>query len=978
MPTLRLNHLATVFVVLMLAGLAVNGWILLHVFQLHTRSLQVQERRQQALQTAYALQQETAALSRMVRAYTASTNTRYLTYYYDIIDIRSGKKSAPEHYGPTYWSEVMADKRGHSMPAETTTEALLTRMKRQGFSRNEFAAMDRILALANRLYELDQIAFAATQGLYDPHTKTFVDDGKPQLKFANQFLYSQQYLRMEDQINQEVQTFIRLVEERTKQEVQEVTSRLRQSIFTLMYVLVGTVAATLLAAVVIRRMVLAPMKMLMTDVSAIGGGDYSVRPDLTHGVGELQALSQTMSVMAGNIEEDIQQREQITRELEIATARAEESTRAKSLFLANMSHEIRTPMNAIIGMTSLALNTRLDERQRDYISKVKNASESLLQIINDILDFSKIEAGKLTLEIVSFRMEDVLSNAMVLIRQVAMEKEIELLLDIRSDLLLAPAGTFLGDPLRIGQILTNLLSNAVKFTGQGSVRLQVDAYDEQDDTMALYFLVEDTGIGMSEEQQALLFREFSQVDGSTTRQFGGTGLGLSISKRLANLMGGDITVSSIPGVGSRFTLYINLPYTASPSHSFSPQPMRTRPFKALIVDDHDQSREVLQDLLALFDIRTEGVNSGKEALALLAQDEHFFDLLFLDWVMPDMDGAAVLTELKKLQISSQPLTVVISTCDVDLNRTQQAASATAVQFLHKPVLPGDIRILLDALQHKSRKTCEQPLPAGRVHLEGMRVLLVEDNTINQQVATQLLEFQGVEVNVADNGQKAVEAVNAHPPGYYDAVLMDIQMPVMDGIEATRILHSQPQYQKLPIIALTAHVMAEQREYCQSIGMNGHIAKPIDTEVLYSTLAGYSRYKNTARPAVARQISTRVAEDPPVTITVDTEAGLAYCAGNPALYAKTLQHYVQVYTSFAEHLSSLHEQDEWEELLHQTHSFKGLSATIGAGGLSALGMRLETAARNRSEDLAPLIDELSRELPPVLDELHGFLSRHSPS
>ncbi len=975
MPTLRLNHLATSFVLLMLVALAVNGWILLHVFQLHTSSLQAQENRQQALQTTYDIQQEIAALSRMVRAYTASANTKYLTYYYDIIDIRLGKKTAPDHYGPTYWSEVMAGKRKHAMPTEAVAEALLSKMQRQGFSKEEFATMNRGLAYSEELYKLDQIAFAATQGLYDPGTNSFVDDGRPQLKFANEFLYNQQYLRMEDLINQEVQTFVRLVDERTKQEVQEVTSRLRQSILTAVYLLVGTVVAAFVAVFIIRRMVLAPMSNLMDKALAIGNGDYSVRPDITRGVGELQALSQTISIMARNIEEDMQQREQITHELEIATARAEESTRAKSLFLANMSHEIRTPMNAIIGMTSLTLNTRLDDRQRDYIGKVKNASESLLSIINDILDFSKIEAGKLTLDIVSFQMEDVLSNATVLVRQLALEKEIELLLDIRSNRLLSPAGTFRGDPLRIGQILTNLLSNAVKFTSQGSVRLEVEGHDQQDETLALYFLVEDTGIGMSEEQLALLFHEFSQVDGSTTRQFGGTGLGLSISKRLANLMGGDITVSSQPGVGSRFTLHVRLPYSASSSCNFSPQPSE-KSFKALVVDDHDQAREVLQGLLELFDIEAVSVASGEDALALLARTDHAFDLLFLDWVMPGMDGAAVLAELKTLSLEKPPLTVIISSYDVDMPPVQQDELSPAVQLLHKPILPGDIRILLDTLRNTPRHRQEQPSLPGRVHLQGMRVLLVEDNAINQHVAQQLMQFQGVEVDVADNGQKAVDMVNAHPADYYDVVLMDIQMPVMDGFEATKILRHQPQYQRLPIIALTAHVMTEQQEYCRAIGMNGHIAKPIDPEILYKALADHSQQPKTTLTPATQPAEQTTAILPAVT-AIDTLSGLTYCANNPTLYTKTLHHYIQLYTDFADQLASLHEQDEWDELLRQTHSFKGLSATIGAGDLSGLGMRLETATRERSEDLIPLIEELSRELPSVLDELHGYLSRQGP-
>ncbi len=662
MASLRLNRLAQWFVVLMLLALAVEGWILLHVFRLHVNSLLAQENRQQSLTLAYDIQEETAALSRMVRAYTTSANTKYLNYYYDIIDIRQGKKAAPENYSPTYWSEVIAGQRVHALPAGAVGDALLERMKRHGFAREEFEAIDRVLHSSEQLHQQDQIAFAATQGLYDPDKKSFVDDGQPQRQFANQFVYSEAYLKLENTLNQEVEAFVTLTERRTRAAVEKVTSRLQQSIVSAILLLVGTVIAALIAAGIIRRMVLAPMKNLMDNASAIGTGDYAVRADTQHGVHEIQALGHTFNLMAGNIEEDIQQREQIQRQLEQANVQAEEATKAKSLFLANMSHEIRTPMNAIIGMTYLVKNSALDGRQRDYVDKIQKASQSLLGIINDILDFSKIEAGKLVLEVVPFHLEEVLANALILLRQRALEKGIELLLEIKHPQLLGEAGTFLGDPLRIGQILTNLLSNAVKFTGTGYVKLSADKRPVDHEKDDLLLLVEDTGIGMTVEQQAKLFQEFSQVDGSTTRKFGGTGLGLSISKKLITLMGGQISVSSQPGEGSRFDCTFTLAGAAREGH---PAEAKALGLRALIIDDHEPARSVLSTLLSHFGVDSVGVSSGAAALQLLTQPGVSFDLLFIDWIMPEMNGQEVLTAIRRLRLPNRPSFVLVSAYDFD-------------------------------------------------------------------------------------------------------------------------------------------------------------------------------------------------------------------------------------------------------------------------------------------------------------------------
>ncbi len=556
------------------------------------------------------------------------------------------------------------------------------------------------------------------------------------------------------------------------------------------------------------------------SVSAAAHGDFNA-PMRGQYAGDLDALKR-------GINQSIQ-------DLKATHEELVQANKAKSMFLANMSHEIRTPMNAIIGMSHLALKTPLSDEQREYVRNIHVAGTSLLGILNDILDFSKIEAGKLALERVPFRLEDVLANSLVMVRQAAADKGLELLLDMKGSGLLQSGGAFLGDPLRLGQIVTNLLSNAVKFTPAGSVKLAVRVTTPPGQTpVGLQICVTDSGIGMTPEQVARLFQEFTQADGSTTRQYGGTGLGLTISKRLLEMMGGSIEVDSTPGAGTTFQIGLQLEPTRQKeggTETFSASGM-----SCLVVDDSPQAASVLVDMLQALGLAAEAETSPRKALQRLADGERF-DCCFVDWVMPDCDGEAFLTtyraEVAPVR-AQRPQFVVVSAHEVD-GLKDTALRLGAVRVLSKPVLPEHLRALFrlaPATAPIPTQSTDAPFP---LPLQGMRVLMAEDNLVNQLLAKKLLQAAGVEVDVVSDGQQACQRLADHGPAHYHLVLMDLQMPVMDGYTATRQLRADPRFAGLPIVALTAHAMVEEVERCAALGMNDHLTKPINPAKLYEVL-----------------------------------------------------------------------------------------------------------------------------------------------
>ncbi len=706
------------------------------------------------------------------------------------------------------------------------------------------------------------------------------------------------------------------------------------------------------------------------------------------------------------LNEELERRvENRTLELMQANKELEQATKAKSEFLANMSHEIRTPMNAIIGLNDLMYMTKLTAKQEGYLEKIRSATLSLLDIINDVLDFSKIEAGKLELEETPFELWEVFEKVTDIFTIKALEKGLELVLDIADDV----PEILIGDPYRLGQVLINLTSNAVKFTEQGSIVIRAMLESSDESKTIIRFSVKDHGIGIAEEAIPYLFDSFTQADGSTTRKYGGTGLGLAICKRLVEVMDGNIGVSSQQGVGTEFVFTARFKWDQSMARQVWTAPLELRGVRILVVDDNLEVRELLLQYLHSFGFDAQAVSTSREALDTLraAAETAPYALVVMDLFLKEMDGIALCHEMQRLEIESVlPRTIVIlmGTAFVDDAIIQQAECEGATDYILKPVSKHELfqailtafgldtalePLLPEELEHKR-------LEAALEQIKDARVLLVEDNPVNQVVAVELLEKLGLQVDTAENGKKALEFLDVmlHLPEtekyIYDVILMDVQMPEMDGFETTRRIRQLMEtdegssLRKTPIIAMTAHAIKGDCEKCLEVGMDDYMSKPINSKELtlmltkwihnHSHLGTYDSVPLSKEHD--EQLDNTIDEDNSEAPLLNTELGIEQLGGNKQLYYRMVKEFIRNYEYTGRHIMQLVQKNEdFSDLHREAHNVKGIAGNLVSTSLQKVARELEeklshgtvSGAEELARDFAFLLDSVVFDLKVLLEK-----------
>ncbi|MBF0095778.1 MAG: response regulator [Magnetococcales bacterium] len=709
----------------------------------------------------------------------------------------------------------------------------------------------------------------------------------------------------------------------------------------------------LLIGVIINRNMVRPLLRLQSATVGIGRGEDRTDWSTLQTADEIGDLVHAFRKMVSALQASQQ-------ELENARQKAEVANLAKGFFVANISHEIRTPMNAILNLAHLCLHTPTTPQQQDYLEKIHGAAQALLHIINDVLDFSKIEAGKITLEVIPFHLDNVLSDLATLVMNKTANQRVEIIFSTARGM----PRSLLGDPTRLGQVLLNLVSNAIKFTEQGEILLTIERLQEEEEAVTLLFAVKDSGIGMSPEQVQRLFQAFSQADNSTTRKYGGTGLGLVISKHLVESMGGVLQVESQLQAGSTFSFSARFGLGEQNRRRTLQLPEEIRQKRVLIVDDNHSSRKMLRTALESFSFQVTTCASGLEGLIELEQaiqEDKPFDLLLLDWFMPGLDGLQTLRCLDALGRPAHTPVLLLIPLTEQLLAERELALLHPGACLNKPV---QISTLFDTVMQLfgkqaglsvagTRRTATLAQP--KQSIRGARVLAVEDNAVNQQVIQALLQMAGVEVELAGDGQQAVEMAAT---GRFELILMDLQLPVLDGLQATRLIRALPQGQALPIVAVTADVMVQDLAHCWEAGMDDHIAKPIDPNKLFLALNKWIKGRDRDAMEVEETPPEMLAQ--PVNPAVapvhglHLPTGLAHTAGDLGLYRTLLERFLGHHAQDIRNIQQAIQQGDIALAKRLAHTLKGVAGTLGATQLELLTAEIESCLTRDLQEGKPCV------------------------